>query len=362
MGAVLLALPKAIAYYLVALPLMLVNFIGTVRKGIQEQPREPMGNLELIAWALPAYLFAAAVGFITGLIRGLVTHTLRIGDIIPVGALIGAVIVSIVMGFVWHPLLSWWVKLLKGKSDERERTNLFVQLCVATMLVAIPGGLGNVLSLVPFRLILMLPPLLSLYGTAVMVFLMFSWFTHFGVLKWFRMLILAGGAISAVFAVLGAVAALTTTPVTAASYGSTADVEKLQAEAGAQLKQAEAEAQKATEKAEKAIDQAEKAADKAPEKAPAPEKVEKAADAAKVPPPPPAPEKAPADKGAVAASPATASGSSSARRWSGASPTIPRCSSPCPGCCSSTRTTKRTCTRPSRSSPRPPRSTRPTGR
>ncbi|MBL8940673.1 MAG: FHA domain-containing protein, partial [Archangium sp.] len=90
-GQVLAGVPKAVAYYLVNVPLMLLNPFGTIRKGIEEQPKDPMGKMELIAWALPGNIFSGAMGFIAGLISQLIVGALSIGSLIS-GLIVGAIV------------------------------------------------------------------------------------------------------------------------------------------------------------------------------------------------------------------------------------------------------------------------------
>ncbi len=209
----LVAVPKAIAFYLAAVPLMIVNPKGTIRKGVEEQKHAAKGRMELIAYALPVNLFSAAVGFISTLIVQLVTGTLSIGGLL-FGLLIipaiVAVVVSVVTGFVWHPVVSWVVTKLKGESDERSRTNYFLMFMTATALVVLPNGLGILLGLVPFRLVAMVAPILSALGTVVVLFVTYSWMVKFEVVKWFRTVLLVLGGIALVVGVFGAIGRLST--------------------------------------------------------------------------------------------------------------------------------------------------------
>ncbi len=209
----LVAVPKAIAFYLAAVPLMIVNPMGTIRKGVEEQKHEAKGRMELIAYALPVNLFSAAVGFISTLIVQLVSGTLSIGGLI-VGTLlvpaIIAVIASVVTGFIWHPVVSWVVMKLKGESDERSRTNYFLMFMTATALVVLPTGIGTLLGLVPFRLVAMVQPILSALGTVVVLFVTYSWMVKFEVVKWFRTVLLVLGGIVLVGGVFGAIGRLST--------------------------------------------------------------------------------------------------------------------------------------------------------
>src|SRR5262249_7337963 len=195
-GYFFIAVPKAVAFYMAAIPVMLVNPVGTIRKGVQEQKHEAKARMELIAYALPAYLLIAAFGFLGSLIVGIVTHTLSIGAILPIGPLIGAVISSVVVGFIWHPLLNWFVKLLTGTSDDRSRTNYFMLLRTALALRALRNFVAQVLSLVHLPLIGVAPVVLSLGASLITMFVTFSWFKAANVVKWFQIVLLVLGALT----------------------------------------------------------------------------------------------------------------------------------------------------------------------
>lgn len=153
-GQVIAGVPKAVGYYLVNAPLLLLNPFGTVRKAIEEQPRDPMGRMELIAWALPGNIFSGAMGFLAGLIGQLIVGALSIGSLIGgliVGAIV-AVVASVITGIIWHPLLTWVIsKLFKGESDARGRTNYFLQTQTAIILAVVPSGLTIIIAAVRAR-------------------------------------------------------------------------------------------------------------------------------------------------------------------------------------------------------------------
>lgn len=302
---------KAFGLYAKAVPLMAVNPIGYVRKGIADQPHSAMGPIEIIAFALPANLFTVLLAFICGLIVQLVAGKLSVLAILPIVPLAVAVVASVLTGFLLHPVLGWLVRFLKGKSDERSRTNFFLMSTAASVLAAIPGALGTLIALVPVPFVNLLPILLSLAGTLIVAFVVFSWFVHFGVVKWFRMAILALGALACVGAAVSLVQA-TRLNIQALRGGVPVAMD---AEAVDALKDAEARAAEATKAAMEAAAEVEGAAkpvertseappDKSqPEKAPpekvpepkAPETLVAAAQPAKVEPvaPPPVAKKAP---------------------------------------------------------------------
>jgi len=326
-GQVLAGVPKAIGYYLVNVPLLLLNPFGTVRKAIEEQPRDPMGRMELIAWALPGNVVSGAMGFIAGLIAQLVMGALSVGSLIGgliVGAIV-AVVASVVTGLIWHPLVGWVVeKLFKGESDARGRTNYFLQTQTAIILAVIPSGLTIIIAAVRARfgipLIGLIPVVLSAATGALSLFVFIKWMEAFNTAKWVKivgLVLLALTALSALAGIPGALSGGGGGGVAIASAGGGGDVEvgdvddaqkqaldamKAAGATAEQIKQAEEAykaskaamkaAEKAAADAEKAGDEAVKAADEAVKKAgdgakKAGDEVKKAADEVKAKPPPP---------------------------------------------------------------------------
>jgi pSer/pThr/pTyr-binding forkhead associated (FHA) protein len=215
-GQVLAGVPKAIGYYLVNVPLMLLNPFGTIRKGIEEQPKDPMGRMELIAWALPGNVVSGAMGFIAGLIAQLITGTLSVGALIGglvVGAIV-AVVASVVTGIVWHPLMTWVVaKLFKGESDARGRTNYFLQTQTAIIIAVLPSGLTIIVAALRARFgipfIGLVPVLLSAVTGALSLLVFIKWMEHFNTAKWVKIVgyvFLALTALSALAGIPGALA------------------------------------------------------------------------------------------------------------------------------------------------------------
>ncbi|MDP1914773.1 MAG: FHA domain-containing protein [Myxococcales bacterium] len=213
-GQVMAGVPKAIAYYLVNVPLLLLNPFGTIRKAIEEQPRDPMGRMELIAWALPGNLFSGAMGFIAGLISQLVLGALSVGSLISglvVGAVV-AVVASVITGFIWHPLFKWVIeKLFKGESDARGRTNYFLQTQTSIILAVLPSGLAIIITAVRARFgipfIGLIPVVLSAATGALSLFVFIKWMEAFNTAKWVKivgLVLLALTALSALAGIPGA--------------------------------------------------------------------------------------------------------------------------------------------------------------
>lgn len=195
-GAALAALPKAIAYYLVTVPKLALNPIGTVRQSIEDQKFHAMGPWEMIGWALPPMILSAAVGFVFGLIFQLVSGTLSIGSILPIGPAIGAVVGSVIMGFIFHPVTAWVIKILKGQSDARSRSNYYVITLAVFPLSAIASGITLLIALIPLPFISVLPMVLVLGASLIGLLVAYRWLQHFNVVKWFLYVPLVLGVLS----------------------------------------------------------------------------------------------------------------------------------------------------------------------
>ena len=207
-GALFVGVPKGIAYYLLNVPKLLVNPLGTVRKTIEDQPNEAMGKTEIIGYALPSLFITMALSSIASGIGQLIgpAHHFDLMSFIPIGAAIGAVIGAVVMGFVFHPVTEWIISKLKGTSDARSRSNYFLQLMTVGIIVAVPNALGIILAFVPLPFIILLGPLLMLVGSLVTLYVNYQWLVHFGVVKWVFIVV----KVLAVLTLLGAAGNLIT--------------------------------------------------------------------------------------------------------------------------------------------------------
>jgi hypothetical protein len=334
-AAMFVGVPKGIAYYLLNVPKLLVNPLGTVRKTIEELPTEPLGKTAIIGYAVPSLFIASAlpsIGRGIGLLIG-PGHTFDLFSFIPISAAITAVVGALISGFFFDRVFAWVITKLKGKSDARSRSNYFLQMQTVAIVLAVPSALGAILSSVAIPFINLLGPLLMTVGSLVTVYVVHQWMAKFEVVKWVLLVL----KICAVLALLGAgsnfvtglianirglgsggSAAIATgsgdsdlgdtppsDPEEAAEWAKKKQAEAM-AKATALQKNAQAAVADAQDKADDAKDdpppaKPEKVAkpEKAPEKAPPPEKVEKVEAA-----PPPAKDNPPAakDEPVVAAS------------------------------------------------------------
>lgn len=238
---VFVGVPKGVAFYLVNVPKLLVNPMGVVRRTIEELPNEPLERTGLIGYALPALMATALLGSIAAGIATLVSGGgFALMAFLPIIPLVAAVIASVILGFVFHPVVGWLVRALKGASDERRRSNYFLQMMTVAVITAVPSALGAILGALPIPFINLLGPLLATLTTLVSLFVVYQWWVHgFRVVGWVRYVILALGVLSVVGTGVGLVTGVI---ATARGFGSG------DARATAQVADAE-EAARAAEKA-----------------------------------------------------------------------------------------------------------------
>jgi hypothetical protein len=191
-GAVLGALPRAILYYLAAVPLMALNPWGTVRRGVEDPKLRAMGALELIAFILPVQLFGnLIISWATGIGTLIGGGGFALGAFFPVGGLVVAVVVAVVSGLITHPLLKLVIdRLFGGESTDTTRTNYVIMTQTAVALIMTPAALAAVLdpvivrlsaSLAPIALLLIIPALLTAIVTPLIPMILWQWMKAFRV-------------------------------------------------------------------------------------------------------------------------------------------------------------------------------------
>lgn len=192
------AVPKAIGFYLLNVPLMAVNPIGTIRKGVEEQPHAAMGRMELAAYFIPANVFTPLLGSIAAVIATLIAGGgFAFGVLItalPVAAVSG--VIGGVIGFFFHPITTWIINFLKGESTARSRTNYALMFLTFTVLAAVPNALAVILGSLPIPFINLLGPLLTMVVSGIGLFLAYQWVKAFRLVKWVEYVILVLGILS----------------------------------------------------------------------------------------------------------------------------------------------------------------------
>lgn len=228
------ALPRAAAYYLTAIPGLLANPIAAVQGGIGAPRFGAFAAGELIGYALPPYLVAlvlpALAAIVSAAIRGGMASALVVALLINLGV---AVVAALLVGVLWHPLLTWWVALLKGQSDQVSRTNMAVMVFAAVGIMGIAGAAGVALSAIPVPFVGILAPIVSAVGLLIVFYVQYSWFRHFEVMKWFPLVLLVLGALACVPPILAAVAIVRADIATMRGHGGTSTVALADAAAAA---------------------------------------------------------------------------------------------------------------------------------
>lgn len=262
------AVPKAVAYYLVNVPLMGLNPIGVIRRGVEDQKLPAMSKMEVAAYAIPAGLFGALVGGVFGAIAALVNGAFgaAIGALVaslPAAAIAGAI--GGVFGFFAHPILEFIIRILKGESNPRSRSNFFIASYTFAVLAAVPNGIATVVSALPIPFISLLGPLLSVLVSLVGLFLYYLWIKHFRVHKVVQYVVLVLGILSVVGTGVGFVTGLIS-QISNLGSGGGGDTPGLVAAAGedgelteeqrAALEAAQGDAEAAMEAARKAAEAA----------------------------------------------------------------------------------------------------------
>lgn len=234
-GYFMVAVPKAVAYYMANVPLMAVNPLGSIRKGAEEQRLEAKSKMEVAAYAIPAGVVGPLIGGLAGVIAALINGVFAFGAIIALlpSAAIGGVVGG-VFGYFMHPIVGWIVNFLKGESTPRSRTNFAIGSYTLGLLTAVPNAIGVIVAALPIPFINLLGPLLTLVVTLISLFFFYTWVKAFNLVRWMRYVVLVLGAL----AVLGTAAGFVTgaysqlmafidgTPTTTtAEMGDTGDVD-----------------------------------------------------------------------------------------------------------------------------------------
>lgn len=256
-GAIMSVIPRAFAHYVVAVPKLAFNPMGTVRASVEEQNFPTMSWWTLAGWGIPPMLLVGVVAVLVSVISMLV------GGGFVASALVSVIItpaiqiaVALVMALIWHPVLNFVINLLKGHSDARSRSNYFVITMTAMALGGVVTGISGLFALIPVPFITIVPVLLGVVANLISLYIAYVWVKYFEMHKVVQILVLVGLAATGIFGLWGV-------------YGSVAGGASMVAGAGAttgmtpEAAAALAEAQKAAEAATKAAEAAAKAAGEA---------------------------------------------------------------------------------------------------
>jgi len=206
------AIPKAIAYYVVAVPLLAIAPWKTIPAGIENQKLPTIDKFPLVAYAFPALLAASLVGTLATIIATAIAGSIgaAIGGAIT-GIIVGVISSAIgagITGFFGHRVLEWVINKLQGESDAKSRTNYLLMLYTAMIIVAVPNALGTLIAAINLPFVNALAPLILVVGSLVMAFVNFSWMKFFRVHHIVPKIILALGALAVLGSLYGFVTAM----------------------------------------------------------------------------------------------------------------------------------------------------------
>ncbi|MBN1962101.1 MAG: FHA domain-containing protein [Deltaproteobacteria bacterium] len=175
---------QGFAYYLVAIVRLVRRPIVTTNAITTAPPLPAMLPIELAAFAAPAFFLGSLATAVATILVSVISHGAVVSSI--TSSLISIAIssvVGIVGGYLLHPILRWFVRILKGNSDELTRTNYGVAVFTATALTTILGACGILISLIPLPFINVVPIILSLLGSLLILYIAYVWFKFFGVIR-----------------------------------------------------------------------------------------------------------------------------------------------------------------------------------
>ncbi len=212
-------LAMGIGYALKTTPLLALNPIGTVRSHIAEPPLPGLEKIPLAMVMLPALMATITIQAGAGAVASAIAGNLSVVAFIvaPISGVIGGAISALLMGFLGHPILSWFVTKFGGQSDARARTGhiamfvasalvLLVPTVLSVILAAIIGRLTSVSS--AFALLMIIPALITLVATPLPLFVQWSWWKSYGVAKWVQTVLLVLTVLSVLFGIFGCISTI----------------------------------------------------------------------------------------------------------------------------------------------------------
>ncbi len=196
-------LRRALAYYPAAVPRLVMGPVAATRQLIDEQPFAPMKFLDLFAWGLPVFLLGTLISVLATVAVGAASGVFSVA-LIGVPLVMGVVVnsvVALIVALIWHPVLDWLTRVLKGQSTDKSRTNMFIALCTAMPVTYLASAIAVLFVLIPLPFVTALPQLLSLAATILTLYIAYNWYQHFGVVKWWLTLIIVVGGLLAALTV-----------------------------------------------------------------------------------------------------------------------------------------------------------------
>lgn len=199
LGAFFAALPRSVGHYLLSVPMLAVNPGGTVRRSVELQSNPALSGAGLAGYGLVAAGLASLVGALIGLLSQIATGSLSFAPVVSVLPMAGvAAVVGALLGLLVHPLLGAVVRLFKGDSTPRSRTNYALDAFTFTILAAVPSAVAAALASASLPLVGVIPVALTLFVSLLGVFLAYRWAVAFGVVHFVRYLLVGVGVVALV--------------------------------------------------------------------------------------------------------------------------------------------------------------------
>ncbi|MEM6531006.1 MAG: FHA domain-containing protein [Myxococcota bacterium] len=196
--------PKALAFYLVAVPALLFNPLGYVNSGVARYRLPAFGAKGITAYAIPGLALGVVFGSLGAILTALVVGGFGVSLLVsPAISLAVSLVVAVVIGIIFHPVSEWLITALKGHSTYASRTNFFVTAQAAVPLTMFASFLTVALSLLPVPFLSVIGQLASLAATLITIYISYTWLRHFEVLKWVPQVVAVLGVLASLLTVKG---------------------------------------------------------------------------------------------------------------------------------------------------------------
>ncbi len=196
---VMAGLAMALAYYRQTLPGLFMRPVTFVREVVGQDDLGVLGPPELVGFALPPFVVSAFAAFFGALAAAVFHRTLAAAMLLSlVVSLLVAVAICLIVGFIYHPVLAWFVRLLRGQSTPASRSHLFGMTQAAVLLGGLFSVPANVVAVAPLPFVEAVSVAVGVYTGVLTLWVAYTWYRHFQVARWFQVLILVLAAINMV--------------------------------------------------------------------------------------------------------------------------------------------------------------------
>ncbi|MBI3178555.1 MAG: hypothetical protein HYZ27_02780 [Deltaproteobacteria bacterium] len=184
-------LAAALTYYRQTMPALLMRPSVTVREAVGRDDVGVLGPPELVGFALPPFVVNAFGAFVGTVAAAVLHRTLAVSMIVSLLISLGvAVVICLIIGIIYHPVLGWFVRLLRGESTPASRSHLFGMAEAAVLLGGVLALPANVIAVLPFPFVGAVSVVLGVYTGVLALWVAYAWYRHFQVVRWFQVLLL----------------------------------------------------------------------------------------------------------------------------------------------------------------------------